>query len=81
MDFNRPSFMAFTLQCLILLVFIVMFYQNYNSLSNKEIMTYLLLASISIGIHSSLHYREEKDYGYNPLKYFTDSNNKKLAVK
>jgi hypothetical protein len=66
--FLRPSFFSFGFQGILLLIIAVMFYQNYNTLNNKEIITYLLLASISIGIHSSLHYREEKDFGFNPMR-------------
>lgn len=67
--FNRPSFLAFIFQGIILFIFFILFYQNYNTLNNKEIMNYLLLLSISVGIHSILHYREEKDFNYNPFIY------------
>jgi len=66
----RPSFLAFNLQGILLAIFVLLFINNYKSLSKKEIMHILLLFSITVGIHSILHHIEEQYYGFNPLKIF-----------
>jgi len=67
MYWKRPSFFGFILQGILLAIFFIYFINNYKSLNNKEIMYIALLSSIAIGIHSSLHDREERYYGYNPI--------------
>lgn len=68
MNFARPSFLAFNLQGILLAIIVLLFIQNYKSLSKKELMLGLLLFSVTIGIHSVLHHIEEQSYGFNPLK-------------
>ncbi len=68
---DRPSFLAFILQGMLLGIAVIMFFYNYKEFSNKEIINYLLLGSVAVGIHSMLHYREERDYGFNPIKKLT----------
>lgn len=56
----RPSFFSFIVNGLLILVFLILFYNTYPDISNRDLMYYALLASIAFGIHSMLHYREEK---------------------
>ena len=72
MDIKRPSFFAFVLNGLLLGVAIIMFAMNYKTLDTKNSIVIILILSIAVGIHSMLHYREEKDYKFNPLKKFLD---------
>jgi len=69
MDIMRPSFLAFNLQGILLAIFILLFINNYKSLSKKDLIYILLLFSITIGIHSILHHIEEQLYGFNPINY------------
>lgn len=69
---DRPSFIAFMFNGILLGIALVIFLYNYKSFDNKEILTLVLLGSIAVGMHSILHYREEKDYGFNPLKKILD---------
>ena len=68
MYWNRPSFLGFVLQGFLFLLFVIYFMNNYKSLSKRDIMFIILLASIAIGIHSMLHDREERIYNFNPLE-------------
>jgi len=68
MYWKRPSFIGFLLQGLLLAIFVIYFVNNYKSLSKKDIMLYALLASIAIGLHSIIHDREERYYGFNPFE-------------
>jgi uncharacterized membrane-anchored protein YitT (DUF2179 family) len=65
---DRPSFIAFILNGLLLGLGLLIFLFNYKSFDNKELLTLVLLGSIAVGVHSMLHFREEKEYGFNPLK-------------
>lgn len=65
---DRPSFIGFMWNGILLGVAILIFVFNYKLFDNKELLTLTLLASIAVGVHSMLHYREEKDFGLNPLK-------------
>jgi hypothetical protein len=65
---DRPSFIAFVLNGLLLGLGLLIFLFNYKSFDNKELLTLVLLGSIAVGVHSMLHFREEKEYGFNPLK-------------
>ena len=68
MDIKRPSFLGFLFNGLLLGLGILLFVVNYNKLKPKYIIMTILIMSIAVGVHSMLHYREEKDYGFNPLK-------------
>lgn len=68
MYWKRPSFLGMILQSLLLAVFIIYFINNYKSLSKKDLMLFIVLTSIAVGIHSMLHDREERYYGFNPLE-------------
>ena len=68
MYWMRPSFFGFILQGLLLAIFAIYFVNNYKSLSKKDIMLYVLLSSIAVGLHSMIHDREERYYGFNPLE-------------
>lgn len=68
MHWKRPSFFGFLMQGILLAFFVVYFVNNYNVLSKKDIMLYILLLSIAIGLHSIIHDREERYYGFNPLE-------------
>jgi hypothetical protein len=68
MNILRPSFFAFSLQGILLAIIVLLFIQNYKSLSNKDLILGLLLFSIAVGVHSILHHIEEQSYGFNPLK-------------
>lgn len=65
---DRPSFIAFMANGLLLGLALLIFLFNYKSFDNKELLTLALIASIAVGVHSMLHFREEKEYGFNPLK-------------
>lgn len=67
MYWKRPSFLGFLLQGLLLATFVILFTNNYKTLSKKDIILYVLLLSIAIGLHSMIHDREERYYGFNPL--------------
>ena len=68
MYWQRPSFLGFLLQGFLFAIFVIYFINNYKTLSKKDIMLFLLLGSIAIGVHSMLHDREERIYGFNPLR-------------
>jgi len=68
MYWKRPSFLSYILQSLIFAVFLIYFINNYKSLSKRDMTFMILLISIAIGIHSMLHDREERYYGFNPLE-------------
>jgi hypothetical protein len=68
MDWLRPSFFGFITQGLLIGIFLILFIKNYNSLTSKEIMNLTLFSSIAIGVHSMIHYKEEQDYGFNPIR-------------
>ncbi len=70
LSYCRPSFFGFVLQGLLIGIFIILFIKNYQYLNSKEIMGLTLLASIAIGIHSIIHYREEIDNNLNPICNF-----------
>ena len=70
MNIIRPSFLAFNLQGILLAIIVLLFIQNYKSLSKKDLMQGLILFSIAVGIHSILHHIEEQSYGFNPFKIF-----------
>lgn len=72
MDIKRPSFLAFMLNGLLLGLSVVMFALNYKTIDTNSSIMIILVMSIAIGVHSMLHYREEKDYGFNPLKKLLD---------
>lgn len=67
MYWERSSFLAFIVHAFLLLIFVIYFINNYKTLSKKDIMLYTLLLSIAIGLHSILHDREERYYGFNPI--------------
>jgi hypothetical protein len=69
MYWKRPSFLGMVLHSLLLAVFIIYYINNYKSLSKKDTMLFILLTSITVGIHSILHDREERYYDFNPLKH------------
>jgi hypothetical protein len=75
MYWNRPSFLAFLLQGLLFAVFVVYFINNYKVLSKRDMMFMILLVSVTVGIHSMLHDREERYYGYNPFDIIRFSSN------
>jgi hypothetical protein len=66
-NWQRPSFLGFFLNGILLAIFFIYFINNYKSLSSKDMIHLSLVASIAIGVHSMLHDREERLYGYNPL--------------
>lgn len=68
MYWKRPSFIGFLMQGILLAFFVVYFINNYKMLSKKDIMLYILLLSIAMGLHSIIHDREERYYGFNPLE-------------
>jgi uncharacterized membrane protein len=70
MDIVRPSFLGFMLNGLLLGIGFIIFVLNYKKIGIKNMIIILLVMSIAVGIHSMLHYREEKDYGFNPIKKF-----------
>lgn len=58
----RPSFYGFIMNGIVLLIFIILFCQNYNKLDPVNLMWVALIASIAFGIHNLNHYWEEKIY-------------------
>lgn len=68
--FKRPSFIAFLLNGLLLgiaLLIAIYYRKELMEVHPKKKLMIVLVASIAIGVHSMLHYREEKDYRFNPL--------------
>jgi hypothetical protein len=68
MDIVRPSFLGFILNGLLLGIAFIIFILNYKNIGIENMIIILLVMSTAVGMHSILHYREEKDYGFNPIK-------------
>jgi hypothetical protein len=65
-----PSFYAHIINGLLLFISLIIFYKNYNKISNLEPYKLLLLTlffSIGIGVHGLSHLGLEKNYNYNPI--------------
>jgi hypothetical protein len=60
----RPSFIGFLLNGLLLGISFILFIIYFNELEKKDIIIITLVGSIAIGIHSMLHFREEKETGF-----------------
>jgi hypothetical protein len=60
----KPSFLGFIFNGIILGIAIILFFMYFNDFQRKDIVLLVLLLSIGIGIHSMLHYREEKESGF-----------------
>jgi len=73
MNFNfpkAPSTYAHILGTIILLIVFILFIWNWSEikrLDTYQILTLLLLISITITLHGLSHLGMEKVYGYNPL--------------
>ena len=67
----RPSFLYHQTQAvLIILIIIIIIYLLYNGsikLLSYELVMIGLLLTITIGIHSNLHYQEEIHFNFNPI--------------
>jgi hypothetical protein len=65
-----PSFYAHIINGLLLFISLIIFYKNYNKISNLEPYKLILLTlffSIGIGVHGLSHLGLEKNYNYNPI--------------
>jgi hypothetical protein len=65
--FVRPSFIGFIFQGIMFLIFIILFLKNYDILDKKDLVYISLITTIAIGVHSMIHYTEEKDNNFNPF--------------
>jgi hypothetical protein len=60
----KPSFIGFIFNGIILGIGIIVFFMYFDKLNKNEIIISIILLSIAIGIHSMLHFREEKEIGF-----------------
>jgi ABC-type uncharacterized transport system permease subunit len=59
----KPSFLGFIFNGIVLGIVIILFFMYFDKLNKNDIVISIILLSIAIGIHSMLHYREEKEIG------------------
>lgn len=63
--FKKPSFYSLVLTGLLILIAIVMMFQNWKKIDRVNAV---LLIGILIGVHGLLHLGFEAYYKYNPLE-------------
>jgi hypothetical protein len=66
---NKPSFYTLVLTGLTLLFILYITYHRKSIKFSRDILLWLFLFGILVGIHGILHHMMEVSYGYNPLKY------------
>ena len=64
----RPSFLGLITGGFLMLIALIIFYNNYKRLQPSQIIMILLLLSIAVSTHSGLHSVEEIYYGWNPIE-------------
>lgn len=64
----RPSFLGLMSGGFLMLVAMIIFYNNYKKLQATQTIMILLLLSIAVSAHSGLHSVEEIYYGWNPIE-------------
>jgi hypothetical protein len=65
-----PSFLAHIGNALLLLLAVILFFQNYAAIKKATpsvLVGLALLASIALGVHGLSHLGLERVYGFNPL--------------
>lgn len=65
-----PSFYAHIINGIFLLLAFIFLFQHYSSLSKQtpyNMISLLLLLSISVGVHGLSHSNLERNYNYNPM--------------
>lgn len=68
-----PSFFSQLFNGLLIFIFLVILFTNYNTFIKTNYITKLQIIgslAIAIGVHGSLHLGLEQAYGYNPLLSF-----------
>jgi hypothetical protein len=68
---NIPSIYAHIVNGILILIALILFYNNYSALRNIDVYKKLLLTlvfSISIGVHGLSHLGLETVYNFNPMK-------------
>lgn len=68
-----PSLNSLFVTGFLILVILIIFLRNYNQfnrLDHYHKITILCLISIAIGIHGLIHLGVEREYGFNPYKWF-----------
>lgn len=63
----RPSFLGLITGGFLMLIALIIFYNNYKRLQPSQVIMILLLLSIAVSTHSGLHSVEEIYYGWNPI--------------
>lgn len=63
----RASFLSFILCAILATYASIMFFINYNNMSNEAIIMSLFLMSIVWSMHTMHHYYEEIYFDFNPL--------------
>lgn len=63
----RPSFFGHVINGFLILIAVVLFFQNYKTISPESMIEFALLFSIAFGIHSIIHFYEEIYYDFNPF--------------
>ncbi len=68
--FTKPSFISLTLNGILILFVLVLFFANYNEYTKNHtnFLIIIILLSIMLGIHGLLHLGMEQAYNYNPLE-------------
>jgi hypothetical protein len=65
-----PSFYSHISNGVLLFIAFILLYKNYSKIIHLEpyqLISVILLLSMSIGIHGLSHLGLEKNYGYNPM--------------
>lgn len=68
-----PSFYALVLNGLLILFLVILLIRNFFIIKSQKPFNQMVLLSLiamTIALHGLLHLGLEKEYGYNPLKYF-----------
>lgn len=63
----RPSFIGHAINGFLILVALILFLQNYKTLTIESLIEFALLFSIAFGIHAITHHYEEIYYDFNPF--------------
>lgn len=68
-----PSFYAHVINGILLLIALILLSKYYSLLSKQtpyNMISLLLLLSISVGVHGLSHSNLERNYNYNPMNVF-----------
>jgi hypothetical protein len=64
----RPSFLGLMSGGVLMLIAMIIFYNNYKKFNPAQVVMIILLLSIAVSAHSGLHSVEEIYYNWNPIE-------------